>query len=130
MTTESAPPVPLRHRSAPNALGLCFTAITLALLFVGLGACTTVNTRHTAPLPQLQPEIVLSDLPKDADLSVPVQQRQLLVRGLYLSTSGAIRALPPDYDKEVWNPVIEKPGQKPATSQNDRRIRIDLRRRR
>lgn len=103
--------------------------IALAILLsAGLAACVSASPQHMAQPAHHRPPIAFPNLPADADLSAPDRQKHLLTRGLYLTASGEIRALPPDYRKSAWKPVVEKPGTERAAPQSDRRIRIDLRR--
>ena len=99
---------------------LILVAATLAL-----AGCVTPTSPAPPAAPQQTPSLP-ADLPADADRSDVARQLAFLARGLYLTLSGEVRALPAKYAKASWSAGPKAPPSEKADQQTEERVHILL----
>ena len=103
------------------------TYVLLVASAIWLLGCAVPSTAPSPDPAAVQPAPELpADLPEDADRSDVARQLALLQRGLYLTTTGEVRALPAKYARASWSADTKAPPTEKAAPQTDERIHIRL----
>ena len=103
----------------------CCARLILVAAILPLAGCVT-PTSPVPPVPAEQAPSLPADLPADADRSDVARQLAFLARGLYLTRTGEVRALPAKYAKASWSAGPKAPPSEKADRQTEERIHILL----